>query len=68
MAQCYLICADGVEGYEEWWCDVDETNHDGFMTEKEMFGDVRQCLQELGGGHADIIDTETGELFADIEI
>jgi hypothetical protein len=33
-----------------------------------MCEDVRQALRELGGGHADILDAETDELFAEIEI
>ena len=38
------------------------------MTEDEMFEDVRQCLEELGGGHADIWDEETDQLYAEIEV
>ena len=68
MGQCYLICADGFDGYEEWYCDVAEENNGAAMTEKEMFGDVRQCLKELGGGHADIFNADTDELFAEIEV
>jgi hypothetical protein len=68
MYRYYLIYVDGVDGYDEWNCNVAEEN-DGFaMTEKEMFEHVRQSLLELGGGHADILDAETDELFVEIEI
>ena len=68
MKKWYLICADGINDYGQWHCCVKEEN-DGFaMTEKEMFEDVRQCLEEFGGGHADIWDEDTNELFAEIEV
>lgn len=68
MEKWYSICADGINGYDQWHCCVKEEN-DGFaMTENEMFEDVRQCLKELGGGHADIWDEDTDELFAEIEV
>lgn len=68
MEKEYFICADGIDGYEEWPCYVATENTGRCMTEDEMFGDVRQCLRELGGGHADIWDTETDELFAEVEV
>ena len=68
MCKYYMIYADGIDGYEEWPCYVAEENDGYCMTEKEMFEDVWQCLFELGGGHADIIDQETDELFAEIEV
>lgn len=68
MSKNYWICADGIAGYEEWPCEVAEENNGICMTEQEMFDDVRGCLEELGGGHADIFDEETNELFAEIEV
>ena len=68
MNKYYLICVDGINGYDEWNCYVAEENTGYAITEDEMFGDVRQALKELGGGHADIIDDETDELFAEIEV
>ena len=35
---------------------------------KAMFDDVRSGLEELGGGHADIWDADTDELYAEIEV
>ena len=68
MYQCYLICADGVNGYDQWYCDVSDENDGTTVTEEEMFADVRQTLKELGGGHADIINPDTDEVYAEIEV
>ena len=68
MCKYYLICIDGINGYEEWSCEVAEENKGFCMTEQEMLNDVRGCLEELGGGHADIFDEETDELFIEIEV
>lgn len=68
MYQCYLVCVDGNNGYEEWFCDVAEENDGTAMTENEMLNDVQQCLEELGGGHADIFNADIDELFEEIEV
>ena len=66
MKRYFYICLDGVDAYEEWgFYVVDEENG---LTEKIMFEDVRAGLKELGGGHADIFDEETDELYGEIEV
>lgn len=63
MSKEYWVCADGICGYEEYPYYVDDD-----FSEDEMLEDVRANLKELEGGHADIFDTETDELFAEIEV
>lgn len=66
MTKYYNIDLDGIDGYEHWefYPVCSRTN----CTEKDMFEDVRAGLKELGGGHADIWDADTGELYGEIEI
>lgn len=68
MEQCYIIETDGINGYDQWFCNVADENDGLCITEEQMFADVRQVLTELGGGHADIINADTDEVFAEIEI
>lgn len=59
----FNIDLDGINGYEHWEYTVGVV-----VSESEMIEDVRAGLKELGGGHADIWDADTDELFAEIEI
>ena len=52
----YLICCDGVEGYEEYW-------YEG----NAPIADAVCALDNLGGGHADIYD-EDGDFVEDVEV
>ena len=63
----YNIEFDGNDGYD-CWNDYPVSDDEDMYTEKDMLEDVRQGLKELGGGHADIWDTDTDELFAEIEV
>lgn len=66
MTKYYNIDLDGIDGYTHWdsYPVCPETGY----TEKAMFDDVRGGLEELGGGHADIWDADTDELFAEVEV
>lgn len=66
MTKYYNIDLDGIDGYDHW-NDYPVCPENGY-TEKAMFDDVRGGLEELGGGHADIWDADTDELYAEIEI
>ena len=59
----FYIDLDGFDGYEQW-----EYSTGVVISEDEMIKDVRDGLEELGGGHADIWDADTDELFAEIEV
>lgn len=64
----FNIDLDGINGYD-WWEDYVVDNDE--LTEKEMFEDVRHGLKELGGGHADIWETDDDgneTLYAEIEV
>ena len=65
MIRYFNIDLDGIDGYDHW---EDYVVDDDILTEDEMFEDVRQGLRELGGGHADIWNSDTDELFAEIEV
>lgn len=66
MTKYYNINLDGINGHEHW--DYYVVCPEDNLTEKEMFEDVRAELKELGGGHADIWDADTDELYAEIEV
>lgn len=66
MARCFNIEFDGIDGCDHW--DEYWVSYTSPSAEKEMFEDVRSGLEELGGGHADIWDADTDELFAEIEV
>ena len=68
MYQCYLICIDSFDGEDQWFCDVADENDGAAITEEEMFEDVRQALEEMGGGCADIINADTDKLYAVITV
>lgn len=66
MIKCFNIDLDGINSYKHWEDYVIiENDH---SAEKIMFDDVRAGLKELGGGHADIWDADTDELYAEIEV
>lgn len=66
MARCFNIEFDGINGCDHW--DEYWISYTVPSAEEEMIEDVRSGLKELGGGHADIFDAETDELFAEIEV
>lgn len=66
MTKYYNIDLDGIDGYEHW-NDYLVCPENG-DTKKIMFKDVRAGLEELGGGHADIWDADTDELYTEIEV
>ena len=65
MERYFHIYLDGIDGYDEW---LEYLVSDETVSEKEMMEDVRQGLQELGGGHADIYDADEEEFYAEIEV
>ena len=65
MIKYYNVDLDGIDGYDHW---EDYPVGPDTVTEKEFFDDVRAGLKELGGGHADIWDADTDELYGEIEV
>lgn len=62
----YTICCDGINGYKDhWFFDKTYDPFDADITNVTAY--AASCLEELGGGHADIYD-ENGEFVTDIEV
>lgn len=66
MARCFNIEFDGVNECDHW--DEYWISYTIPTAEEKMFKDVRNHLKKLGGGHADIFDEVTDELYEEIEV
>jgi len=62
----YTVILDGCDGYEEWPGYEVRKAHLGDF--ERMIADIKEGLEELGGGHADVFEDDSGNFAFDLEV